>query len=135
MESRETRDSDSNEPEQDTSHLSTKAAGRKKSSRKLVIALVLLVVVVAVAAGLYLYKIKVLDPQAAREQAALVKPSPSPTPKKLTPEEQMTKTLTDGVEKEMAELKKDDGSKDAIKNSTQAAISVGSNLHEQDLKD
>jgi hypothetical protein len=93
------------------------------------------VVAALVAAGLYLYKVNVLDPQAKKEAA--VKPTPTPTPKRLSPEEQMSKTLTDGVDKQLAEMKKDDGHEDALKNSTQAAISVGSNLDEytKDLKD
>ncbi len=136
MDSRDKRDSDDSVYVPDTSHLDTKVVtGKKKSSKKPLAWLVVLVLVVAAGAGAYFYKTNVLDKD-ANETVVTPTPTPSPTPKKLTAEEQMTAQLTGGVKKEIEELKKhDDNATTAIKNSTQAAISVGGNLHEDELKD
>lgn len=135
MDSREPKDSYDTGTKPDTSHLNSHVASGKKSSSKLLVWLVVLVVVVtAVAAGFYFYKTNVLDKEDNKETAVKTAPSKSPEPKKLQPEEQMTATLDDGIAKEMEELKKGDDTT-AIKNSTQAASSVGSNLDEDQLKE
>lgn len=132
MDARESRDSDDSGSKPDTSHLNTHVVSGKKSGSKLLVWLVVLVVVVAAgAAGFYFYKTNVLD---KNNQETSVKPSPSksPEPKRLQPEEQMTATLDDGIAKELDELKKGDDTT-AIKNSTQAAISVG--IGEDNMKE
>lgn len=135
MDSREKRDSDDTGNSPDTSHLGTKVVTGKKSSKRPLVLLLVLVVVVALGVGAYFYKTSVLDKDTDKEAAVKTSPSPSAAPKQLSPEEQMTAQLTNGVDSELKELKKDDGANDAIKNSTQAAASVGKDLHEDELKD
>lgn len=132
MESRENREPVSHEPGQDTSHLSAPAKSGTKSKKPLVLLLVVVLVGAAVAGGLYLYKVNVLDPQ-AKEAAMKSAVKPSPSPKRLKPEEVMNKVLIDAASKEIEELKKGDDST-AVKNSTQAALSVGGNIDVSSLE-
>ena len=132
MDSRESKDSGDSGFKPDTSHLNTHVVSGKKSGSKLLVWLVALVVVVtAGAAGFYFYKTNVLDKD-NEEATVKVSPSKSPEPKKLQPEEQMSATLDDGIAKELEELKKGDDTS-VIKNSTQAAISVG--IGEDNMKE
>lgn len=125
------KDNSSDESTPDTSHLgSTKRP--TKSSRTKVIAILVVVVVVVVAAvvgGLYYNKAQ--DDKKAADEAAAAAAAKS---KQLSPEEQITASLTDNVKKQIDALKQDDG-KSAIQNSTAAAQQVGRNLHETDLKE
>lgn len=133
MDARDSKDSNDSGPKPDTSHLNSHVvSGKKSGSKKLLVWLVVLVVVVAAgAAGFYFYKTNVLD-ERDQETAVKTSPSASPQPKKLQPEEQMSATLDDGIAKEMEELKSGDDTT-VIKNSTQAAISVG--IGEDNMKE
>lgn len=133
MDSRESKDSGDSGSKPDTSHLNSHVVSGKKSSNKLVVWLVSLVVVAAAGfAGFYFYKTNVLDKDNNKEATVKTSPSKSPEPKKLQPEEQMTATLDNGIAKEMEELKKGDDTT-VLKNSTQAAISVG--IGEDNMKE
>lgn len=127
MDSRENKGSDDSGLKPDTSHLNTRVVTGKKSSKSVLVwVVVLVVIVVAAVAGYYFYKTNVIDKQDNNGSANNVSQSPSPTPKKLTSEEQMSAALEDGVKKQIAELSKDDeAAKEAIRKSTQAAASVG----------
>lgn len=135
MDSREPKDSYDSGTKPDTSHLNSHVVSGKKSSSKLFFWLVgLVVVIITITASFYLYKTNVLDNEVSIETTVKTSSQKSLEPKKQKPEEQMSATLNDGIAKEMEELKKGDDTT-AIKNSTQAAISVGSNLDEDKLKD
>src|SRR6478609_7423124 len=102
----------------DTSHLSSSSVVAKKSKSKLPLLLLVVLLVVAALAAAYYYKTTVMDKQ-GKDNVTTNTPSPKPTPKKLTPEEQMSATLTDGVKKEIAELQDenhDKVAKDAMTN-------------------
>lgn len=128
---------DENTPAQghETEHLASQVVVQKKSKKTLYIVIALvLAIIIAIVAGIYMYKVNVLDPQAEKEAAAQEVAEKSAENKKLTPEEQITASLTDNLKKQTEALKQNDDTK-YIKNSTSAATSVGRDLHEQDLKD
>ena len=116
----------------------SKIVTSKKSHKKLWIIIALVVAVIVVAAvGLLYYKMAVLDPQAERqaaEESAQVDAANDEEKKELTPEEEVTATLTENVKKQIEALQQNDDSK-AISNSTSAATSVGRDLNEDELEE
>lgn len=116
----------------DTSHLSASSAKSKKSTNnKVVVTLVVVVVVVAaVAAGLLVYK-KVQDDKSASDKKTS---STGDSAKVLTPEEQLTKKVTDNVDQQIDAYKGGDDTQ-YLKQSTAAATSVGKDLDESQLLD
>jgi flagellar basal body-associated protein FliL len=129
MDSHKEKASDESTP--DTSHLSAKSKKSSKPNTKLVIILAAVVIVVAALVGGGLYYKKVADDKAAADKAAAA--AAANTKKPLTPEEQMTASLTDNAQRQVDTLRQDDGHKAAIQNMTASAQAVGRNLHEQDL--
>lgn len=132
MDSHQKEKKDSDSATHDTSHLSAGRVTSKKSTTKIIIALAVIVVVIGAAVGGLLYY-KAVDEQRKEEQAA-AEAAKKAEKEKLSPEEQITKDLVDNFKRQREALQKNDDTK-AITNSTAAAVSVGRNLNEQDLKD
>src|ERR1700752_5104996 len=127
MDSHKEKSSDESTSVSDTKHLS-KAKRSKKPNKRLVVLLVVLVVVVIGAVGGLLYYKKVQDDQKAKEAAAAAAAKAAAN-KPLTPEQQITKALTDGVQKQIDALKQDNP-KALFDNDAAAAEAVGRNIDE-----
>lgn len=126
MDSKDKKDSKSSSL--DTSHLSASSA-RSKSTNKVVVTLVVVVVVVAaIAAGLLVFK-KVQDDKNVSDKKT---GSSGDSAKVLTPEEQVTKNVSDNVDQQIEAYKGGDDTQ-YIKQSTAAATSVGKDLDESQI--
>lgn len=128
MDSQDKSNSNSSTSSVGTSHLGQSSSQKKSHKGVVVLVIVLVVIVLAAVGGWALYNKSQNDKKTADANAAAAQMS-----KPLTPEQQVTKTLTDNVNKQTSAIEQGDDSS-AITNSTAVATSVGRNLNAQNLK-